>query len=277
MDKFYILANTQKDENLRVTEEIESYLKQNGKQVKVDTSEMVCVRNIPADTECILVLGGDGTLIRAAREVLHTKIPLLGVNLGTLGYLAEVERAQILSALDKLIEDNYMIEERMMLKGTTPPHAKDALESMAFNDVVITRSGKLRIVEYKIYVNGEYLHSYRADGIIVATPTGSTGYNLSAGGPIVKPSASSIVITPICPHTLNTRSIVLAGEDHVMIEIGPGRKYENEQADVVFDADTAFSLCSGQAVHICKADTSVRMIKLSNISFLEALRRKMGE
>ena len=93
----------------------------------------------------------------------------------------------------------------------------------------------------------------------------------------MKPSASSIVITPICPHTLNTRSIVLAGEDHVMIEIGPGRKYENERADVVFDADTAFSLCSGQAVHICKADTSVRMIKLSNISFLEALRRKLGE
>lgn len=277
MDKFYILANAQKDENLKVTEEIETYLKQRGKQVMVDTSEVVCARNIPADTQCILVLGGDGTLIRAAREVLHTKIPLLGVNLGTLGYLAEVERAQIVSALDKLIQDEYIIEERMMLKGTTPPHAKGALESLAFNDVVITRSGKLRIVEYKIYVNGEYLHSYRADGMIVATPTGSTGYSLSAGGPIVKPSASSIVITPICPHTLNTRSIVLAGEDHVMIEIGPGRKYENEQTDVVFDADTAFSLCSGQAVHICKADTSVRMIKLSNISFLEALRRKLGE
>lgn len=277
MDKFYILANAQKDENLQVTEEIKRYLNHKGKQVKVDTSEVVCARNIPTDTQCILVLGGDGTLIRAAREVLHTKIPLLGVNLGTLGYLAEVERTQILSALDKLIRDDYIIEERMMLKGTTPPHAKDALESLAFNDVVITRSGKLRIVEYKIYVNGEYLHSYRADGMIVATPTGSTGYSLSAGGPIVKPSASSIVITPICPHTLNTRSIVLAGEDHVMIEIGPGRKYENEQADVVFDADTAFSLCSGQAVHICKADTSVRMIKLSNISFLEALRRKLGE
>ena len=157
MEKFYILANAQKDENLQVTEEIKTYLKQKGKQVQVDTSEVVCARNIPADTQCILVLGGDGTLIRTAREVLHTKIPLLGVNLGTLGYLAEVERTQILSALDKLIQDDYIIEERMMLKGTTPPHAKEALESMAFNDVVITRSGKLRIVEYKIYVNGEYL------------------------------------------------------------------------------------------------------------------------
>ena len=277
MDKFYILANAQKDENLRITEEIENYLKQQGKQVKVDTSEVISVKNIPKDTQCILVLGGDGTLIRAAREVLHTKIPLLGVNLGTLGYLTEVEKTQIIPALDKLIQDDYMIEERMMLKGTTPPHAKNALESLAFNDVVITRSGELRIVEYKIYVNGEYLHSYKADGILVATPTGSTGYNLSAGGPIVKPSASSILITPICPHTLNTRSIVLSGEDHVMVEIGPGRKCENEQANVVFDADTAFSLNSGQAVHICKADTSVRMIKLSNISFLEALRRKLGE
>lgn len=277
MEKFYILANAQKDENLQITEEIEHYLEQNGKQVTIDTSEVVCSQNIPKETECILVLGGDGTLIRAAREVLHTKIPLLGVNLGTLGYLTEVEKTQLLPALDKLMKDDYIIEERMMLKGSTPPHAQDALESLAFNDVVITRSGKLRIVEYKIYVNGEYLHTYKADGIIVATPTGSTGYNLSAGGPIVKPAASSIVITPICPHALNTRSIVLAGEDHVMVEIGPGRKFHNEQADVVFDADTAFSLCSGQAVHICKADTSVRMIKLSNISFLEALRRKLGE
>lgn len=277
MDKFYILANAQKDENLEITEEIENYLRSQGKQVKIDTSEVICAKNIPKDTQCILVLGGDGTLIRAAREVLHTKIPLLGVNLGTLGYLTEVEKTQIIPALDKLIQNDYIIEERMMLKGTTPPHAEDALESLAFNDVVITRSGKLRIVEYKIYVNGEYLHSYKADGIIVATPTGSTGYNLSAGGPIVKPSASSILITPICPHTLNTRSIVLSGEDHVMVEIGPGRKCENEQADVVFDADTAFSLNSGQAVHICKAETSVRMIKLSNISFLEALRRKLGE
>lgn len=277
MNHFYILANLQKDENLQVTEEIEAYLKERGKTVITDTSESICGSRIPKETECILVLGGDGTFIRAAHEVLHTKIPMLGVNLGTLGYLAEVEKTQITSALDKLIHDEYVIEERMMLKGTIPPHSKNAKESVALNDVVITRSGKLRIVEYKIYVNGEYLHSYKADGIIVATPTGSTGYNLSAGGPIIKPSAESMVITPICPHTLNSRSIILSGEDHVMVEIGPGRKYESERADVVFDADTTFSLSSKEAVHICRAESSVKVIKLSNISFLETLRRKLGE
>lgn len=277
MEKFYIVANAQKDKNFQITEEIETYLKKRGKYVKTETSEVIHGEEIPKDTECILVLGGDGTLIRAAHEVLPTKIPMLGVNLGTLGYLAEVETAHLETALDKLIRDEYTIEERMMLNGTTPPHSKSALESLAFNDVVITRSGPLRIVNYKIYVNGKYLHSYKADGIIVATPTGSTGYNLSAGGPIVKPSASSIVITPICPHTLNTRSIVLDGEDHVMVEIGPGRDCKNEKADVFFDGDRAFSLNLNEKVHICKAESSVKMIKLSDLSFLEALRRKLGE
>lgn len=277
MDKFYIIANAQKDKNFRVTEEIETYLMQRGKSVKTETSEIIRGEDIPKDTECVLVLGGDGTLIRAAHEVLPTKIPMLGVNLGTLGYLAEVETAHLACALDKLIQDEYTIEERMMLKGTTPPHSKSSLESLALNDVVITRSGPLRIVNYKIYVNGKYLHSYKADGIIVATPTGSTGYNLSAGGPIVKPSASSIVITPICPHTLNTRSIVLDGTDHVMVEIGPGRDCDNEKADVFFDGDSAFSLNLNEKVHICKAETSVKIIKLSDLNFLEVLRRKLGE
>ena len=277
MDCFYILANLEKDENLVVTEEIERYLKENGKSVITDTSESICGNQIPEDTECILVVGGDGTFIRAAHEVLHTKIPMLGVNLGTLGYLAEVETSQIKPALDKLMSDEYMVEERMMLKGTMPPHAEKSLESVALNDVVITRSGKLRVVEFKIYVNGEYLHSYKGDGIIVATATGSTGYSLSAGGPIIKPSATAMVITPICPHTLNARSIILSGEDHVVVEIGPGRKCENEKAHVVFDADTTLDLCSGEAVHICRAESSVKMIKLSNISFLETLRQKLGE
>lgn len=277
MNHFYVLANLQKDENLVITEEIEKYLKEKGRTVITDTSESICCDRIPENTECILVLGGDGTFIRAAHEVLHTKIPMLGVNLGTLGYLAEVEPSQIKGALDKLMADEYMLEERMMLKGTISSSSEKTLNSVALNDVVITRSGKLRVVEYRIYVNGEYLHSYKGDGIIVATPTGSTGYNLSAGGPIIKPSAGSMVITPICPHTLDARSIILSGEDQVRVEIGPGRKCESEKAEVVFDADTTFSLCSKEAVHISRAESSVKVIKLSNISFLETLRRKLGE
>lgn len=277
MDNFYIWANRQKDQCEKVTEEIATYLRKNGKKVITDNSERISVEEIPKDIQCILVLGGDGTMIRAAHEVLHTKIPMLGINLGTLGYLAEVEQSQITSALDHLMEDDYILEERMMLKGTTPPHTKGAWESVALNDVVITRMGKLRVLEYKIYVNGKYLHSYQADGIIVSTPTGSTGYNLSVGGPIVKPSAELLVITPICAHTLNSRSIILSGEDHVMIEVGAGRRCEQEQAEVFFDADTSILLHTGEAIHICKAESSVKMIKLSDLSFLEALGRKLGE
>lgn len=277
MDNFYIWANRQKEQCEKVTEEIAAYLRKYGKKVVADYSERIPVKEIPTDTQCILVLGGDGTVIRAAHEVLHTKIPMLGINLGTLGYLAEVEQSQLESALNQLMKDEYSLEERMMLKGTTPPHRENAWECVALNDVVITRIGKLRILEYKIYVNGKYLHSYRADGVIVSTPTGSTGYNLSVGGPIVKPSAELLVITPICPHTLNSRSIILSGEDHVMIEVGAGRRCEEDEAEVFFDADTSVGLHTGEAVHICKAESSVKMIKLSDLSFLEALGRKLGE
>ncbi|MDE6313915.1 MAG: NAD(+)/NADH kinase [Lachnospiraceae bacterium] len=277
MDNFYIWANRQKDQCEKVTEEIEAFLRKNGKKVVADNSERIQREDIPADTQCILVLGGDGTMIRAAHEVLHTQIPMLGINLGTLGYLAEVEQSQLEPALNQLMGDNYILEERMMLKGTTPPHTENAWECVALNDVVLTRIGKLRLMEYKIYVNGKYLHSYQADGVIVSTPTGSTGYNLSVGGPIVKPSAELLVITPICPHTLNSRSIILSGEDHVMIEVGVGRRCEMEEAEVFFDADVSIPLHTGEAVHICKAESSVKMIKLSDLSFLEALGRKLGE
>lgn len=138
---------------------------------------------IPEDTQCILVLGGDGTLLQAARDVVHREIPMLGINLGTLGFLAEVDKQSVYAALDKLKEDDYEIEERMMLTGTVWRDDKIVGRDVALNDIVIGRDGHLRVVRFKNYVNNVYLNSYNADGIIISTPTGSTGYSLSCGGP----------------------------------------------------------------------------------------------
>ena len=195
MDKFYIITNSDKDKDFQITNEIVSYLKKNGKKCQVQQAERKLEgayhytnpELIPEGTQCILVLGGDGTLLQAARDVVYRKIPMLGINLGTLGFLAEVDRQSIHAALDKLIADDYEIEERMMLTGTVWHGDKIIGQDIALNDIVIGREGPLRVVRFKNYVNDVYLNSYNADGIIIATPTGSTGYSLSCGGPLRMP------------------------------------------------------------------------------------------
>lgn len=226
MDKFYIITNSDKDKDFQITNEIVSYLKKNGKKCQVQQAERKLEgayhytnpELIPEGTQCILVLGGDGTLLQAARDVVYRKIPMLGINLGTLGFLAEVDRQSIHAALDKLIADDYEIEERMMLTGTVWHGDKIIGQDIALNDIVIGREGPLRVVRFKNYVNDVYLNSYNADGIIIATPTGSTGYSLSCGGPIVSPNAAMTLMTPIAPHTLNTRSIIFPEEDVITVE-----------------------------------------------------------
>jgi len=284
VNKFYIITNHHKDEELVITNTIKDYLESNGKQCIIqeneeEKSDKYIFTNadlIPDDVECIMVLGGDGTLIQAARDVAAKGIPLLGVNLGTLGYLAEIEKQNIFPALDKLMKDEYVIEKRLMLKGEVYKNEKTVLKNRALNDIVINREGSLRIVDYDIYVNGEFLVSYSADGIIISTPTGSTGYNLSAGGPIVDPKADILTVTPICSHNLNSKSIVLSASEKVVVKIGPGRKTEHETAVATFDGDTRINMVTGDYIEITKSTKRTQIIKLSKISFLEALRNKMG-
>ena len=221
------------------------------------------------------MLGGDGTLIQAARDTVDRKIPLLGINLGTLGYLAEIEKSGIPDALDSLLLDNYTIEPRMLLEGSVYRETGGVIKNIALNDIVVNRAGALRVIDYEICVNGEYLNRYSADGMIVSTPTGSTGYSLSAGGPIVSHMASMIVVTPICPHTLTARSIVLSGGDRVAIHIGPGRRSGNEEAFVTFDGEVSVPVETGDYVEIQRSEKTVNILKISRISFLEVLRNKM--
>lgn len=296
MKHFYIITNRHKDKNLEKTNYIREYLERHHKKCTVQVKEEVRERhytdsaNIPSDVDCILVLGGDGTLLEAARDTVSRDIPLLGINLGTLGYLAEVEEAGLDAALNQLLADKYEIEQRMMLTGRIVRgqiHEKiheekgvghyEVEESYALNDIAITRSGSLQIIRFQVHVNGQFLNEYQADGVIVATPTGSTGYNMSAGGPIVEPKAELLLVTPICPHTLNTRSIILAPSDKVELQIGTGHEEAIQQVEVNFDGSHILTLYTGDKVEIEKAVMTTGIVKLSKVSFLEVLHKKMSE
>lgn len=283
MDKFYIITNSDKDQGLAFTGRIVSYLEKHGKDCvlqpagrKVDGPyHYTNPEMIPMDTQCIIVLGGDGTLLQAARDVVHRGIPLLGINLGNLGFLAEVDRQSVYPALDQLMMGDYEVEERMMLTGTVYRETEIIGSDIALNDIVIGREGPLRVVRFKNYVNNEYLNSYNADGIIISTPTGSTGYSLSTGGPIVSPNASMTIMTPIAPHTLNTRSIIFPAEDVITVELGKGRHRDREKGLAAFDGDTVIPMVTGDRIVIRRAAVSTKILKLNHLSFVEVLRQKM--
>lgn len=242
---------------------------------KARSNHYTDVEKIPKDVECIIVIGGDGTLLQAARDVVNRQIPLLGINMGTLGYLAEIDRSSIDGALNHLMLDEYTIEKRMMLNGKVYHKEELIAEDVALNDIVIGRDGPLHVTRFHNYVNGEFLNSYTADGIIIATATGSTGYSLSAGGPIVSPETNILIMTPVAPHTLNTRSVIFPAEDEITVEIGEGSQGCEAKAVVSFDGDTNVPMRTADRVAIRRSVKDTQIIKISNISFLEVLRRKM--
>lgn len=263
MKKFHVLTNTDKDPELKISGRISDYLKSKGCTCTVQTDIYDNREFIPDDSECVIVLGGDGTMIRVADHIRGRK-PIIGVNLGTLGFLQEVEASDVEEMLDRLINDEYKIERRMMLKGN---------DRVALNDIVVSRKGSLKILYLNIYVNDMLLCNYKADGIVISTPTGSTAYNLSAGGPIVEPCAEAILITPICPHNLGARTIVLSPEDTVKIEVVPGRC----EAEATFDGGAEIPLGGGDVIEIAKADIYTDILKLGKENFIEVLSRKMND
>ena len=282
MKKFYIVANPDKENTKNMQAAIEKYLKAHGAGVSLGKSvsghgnPYTDPEEVPADTECVITLGGDGTLIQAARDLAGRNLPMIGINLGGLGYLTQIGReGDVKELLDALLEDSYQIQERMMLKGCVYRDGRPVKESIALNDIVLTREGNLRIVQFNVYVNGTLLNTYQADGVIICTPTGSTGYNLSAGGPVVEPTASLIVITPICSHALNTSSVVLSAEDDVEVEICEGRYGRQEKVALCYDGAVQRQLVSGDRVKIRKSDAKAHLVKLSEESFMITMREKM--
>ncbi|MEY8331514.1 NAD(+)/NADH kinase [Lachnospiraceae bacterium 47-T17] len=282
MKHFFIITNSFKDKNLMLTRSMQDYIETKGGRCgyyvsRGEENDSDCIRPeaLPEDLDLIFVIGGDGTLIRAARDTAQKHVPLIGVNLGTLGYLCELEETTVFSAIDQIMDDNFVLEARMRLSGHPVRAGEQLLPQTALNDIVIHRSGALQLVSLVVYVNGQYLYRFDGDGVIISTPTGSTGYNLSAGGPIVDPKARMILITPINSHTLNAKSIVIGAEDEVTVEIGSRRREGDEQVVVSIDGDYNTCLDVGDQIVIHQAKKDCRILKLGKLSFLEILRKKM--
>ncbi len=281
MKHFYIIVNEGKDDAVDMKLSIVEYLESKGATCKASSGEFskgcpfTCATDVPKETECVITLGGDGTLIRAARDLAGSGLPIIGINMGTLGYLTQMGReGDPKELLDALLEDRYEIHERMMLRGRVFHNDECIAEDIALNDIVLTREGELRVLKFELYVDGQFLNEYSADGMIVATPTGSTAYNLSAGGPIAQPDGELIILTPVCPHTLTSRTIVLGPNSKVRIRI-PLKSQGYRM--VSFDGDTQVNLDRGDYYEIEKADMVTRVVKLDSRSFLDILKHKMYE
>jgi len=285
MENFYIITNESKDPDFKITYRIRDYLIKCGKSCSIQKQGQKKTDKGYTDAlllddkvDCVLVLGGDGTLLQAAVDLADRTVPFLGINLGTLGFLAEVNKDDIENALSKLLANEYEIEKRMMLVGYTysPLEETPRDNTRALNDIVITRKGSLQIITFTISVNGQFLHRYSADGMIVATPTGSTGYNLSAGGPVVDPKAQLLLISPICPHSMQHNSIVLSPEDEVTITIETGHDGVLQEVEAIFDGSHRVTLRTGDRIVIKRSEKTTGIVKLNKVSFLESLHNKMA-
>ena len=282
MKHFGIIVNPEKDADHALTSRCEAGIRaRGGTAVVMDVvseSRGFGLRytdssGLPEDTEAVIVIGGDGTLLAAARDLFGTDLPLIGVNMGTLGYLAAVESSELETALDRLFSDAFVIDERMVLTGEVVRGSTVLYRDFAINDIVMTRISTPRTLRYTLYVNGEFVFRYDADGFIVSTPTGSTAYNLSAGGPIVMPEADLIVVTPVCAHTLASRSLVLPPGAEVALRVEDRTRDDGWQA--VFDNTPYTAVRSGDVIRVRREGRKVRLLKLSGESFVETLSRKL--
>jgi len=273
MKSFYIVGNSDKSGVEKVAESMMKLIKKKGGYSILNLGYLE-ISKIPGNIDCIITLGGDGTLIRVARDISYLNIPLIGVNLGHLGYLTSLgNEGGIEDMVDKLLADEYSIENRMMIDAYVKRSGAASKVHQALNEVVIAGNTCSKFIRCRVYVNKELLNEYCADGIIVATPTGSTAYNLSAGGPIVEPGARMFIITAICPHALNQRSIVLAPESNIEIEI---TKENKQEVFAVFDGDMQKGLGYKSRLIIKESDTRTKLIKLKGGTFLDNLRTKMS-
>ncbi|HKV45811.1 MAG TPA: NAD(+)/NADH kinase [bacterium] len=222
----------------------------------------------------VVVFGGDGTILRTARAAGPQGIAILGVNLGAFGFLAEVNGPEVASALHRLLEGDYQLDERMMLRARVERDGQIPQEFLALNDIVVTKSGYARLLKLRTFVNGEHLATHLADGLIVATPTGSTAYSLSAGGPIVHPAVDGIVLTPICAHTLNARAVLVSGTDTVTIRVDPVGAPPPPPILTV-DGQEGFPLKEGDEVRVERSPHRTRLVRLGRGGFYSILRAKL--
>lgn len=246
-------------DNTKLASEVEAYLTKRG----------VSVRRAPDVEDCnmIISMGGDGTIINIAHTYLKHDLPILGINLGHLGFMADIPISDLYPSLDDLLAGHYTIEERLVLECTHRNHT-----NFAINDLVIHRSQNPSLVEISIHVNEHHLNTFKADGIIVATPNGSTAYSLAAGGPILRPGLGGVVITPICAHTISNRPIVLPADDTITLEYTS----ENNTVDLIIDGLANHPLKTGEKVALKRSKRVFKLVNIRRRDYFSILRTKLG-
>ena len=279
--KIGFVTNIEKDPTLQETKKMVDFVLKKGCEVYVSENFSDVHPDVIATSssemyksvDFVVVIGGDGTILRVARSAAIFDTPILGINFGTLGYLADVEKINAIDAIEKVLNGDFTIENRMMLEPYVERGCVSHEINLALNEVCITNSVCSRMIKLSVEVNGEYFDTFRADGIIVSTPTGSTAYNLSAGGPILSPHTELMTITHICPHTLYARPFVIDGNDVVRIRVQSN--YNNVQMSC--DGQSTVQIKNDDVIIVKKSRYVTRIIKTTNMNFYDILRRKMVE
>jgi len=234
--------------------------------------EVASRQNIGRRCDLVIVVGGDGTLLNAARSLAEYGVSMLGVNRGRLGFLTDISPTQIGERLDEILHGKYSPEERLLLRTYIERDGQNISESCAFNDVVVHKWDVARMIEFRTYINDQYVNTMRSDGLIVATPTGSTAYSLSGGGPILHPALQAMVLVPICPHTMSNRPIVVDAASVIRIEVSDRTR---SPAQITCDGQINLGLVSGDHIIIRKEEKPVRLIHPRNHNYFDVLRAKL--
>lgn len=281
MNKVGIITNADRDTDFTYTRLLaESITRQGGTALLTDIlaenadSGVPCgdEDNVIKNSELVVCLGGDGTFLKAARKIYTKQIPILGINLGNLGFLTEVDRKNIDHAIEQLFCGEYEIEERMMLEAVICKAGGGTVSDIALNDVVIGRGSVSRILHVKTYINDVFVETFPGDGLIISSPTGSTAYSLSAGGPIVEPDTDLLLVTPVCPHILYSRSFVTKPDSVVKAVVEESYR---QGAMVTFDGQEGYGIGGGDVIEVRKAPYATKLVKMTPRNFFNILRTKI--
>ena len=278
--KIMIVPNSAKDNNFEYLREVidiidgraEIYINDVFAQYGIENVIFAEKKIIYSKVDLILVLGGDGTLLSAANDAAFYEIPVLGVNLGRLGFLAEVERSNVKNCLNKLFAGDFIIEDRMMLSACVVRENEKKVEFDALNDIVVTKGVNATLMDFNINICGEFVDDYKSDGVILSTPTGSTAYSLSAGGPLVSPDLEVILITPICPHKLYSRALVVSADDTIEIKTTADEIFS---AAIMADGQKKSDIKDGDILRVKRSERVTKLVRLTEKGFYGKLRQKL--
>lgn len=276
-----VIANIEKDTELKYTKLLsESIIKAGGRvAMEASLSSRIQIGDKCPDTEAVIdcsdmivCLGGDGTFLKAARLLYGKDLPILGINLGNLGFLTEIDRNDIGDAVGHILNEDYIVEERMMLTAEIHGKGRSVISDAALNDIVISRGAISRILHVKAYINDTFVDTFPGDGLIISSPTGSTAYSLSAGGPIVEPDAQVMIITPICPHILYSRSFITNAGSAVRVVINEEFQHD---AMVTVDGQKGYEISGGDWVEVKRSTHSIKLARINPRNFFNILRTKI--